>query len=96
MTTYHFNERESKGDGDIMTIEEFIELKIVEAEKTAEYVPDELGDIAEKVRQTYKTDCIVEYIGGFDSPGYVIDCYAFAYVDTDGKAGIYGYRHETY
>jgi hypothetical protein len=74
-----------------MKISEFIDAEIEKSEDPAE----ELNAIAEKVKAEFNTDCVLEYIGGFDSPGYDINCYAFAYVE-GGELKIHGYNHECY
>lgn len=79
----------------ISVIDDFIHTEIFRLEEDdADYIPEHLEDIAKGVERTFNTSCVCEYIGGFDSPGYDIDCYAFAYVDEDGNAGLYGYSHE--
>lgn len=74
-----------------MKISEFIEAEIKKSNDPAE----ELSSIADKVSSEFSTQCVLEYIGGFDSPGYDIYCYAFAYVE-DGELKIHGYNHEIY
>ena len=79
-----------------MKISEFIDAEIEEIEnEEGGHPPEELDAIAEKVASEYKTECVVDYIGGFDSTGYEIDCYAFAYTE-DGKLTIHGYNYECY
>ena len=79
----------------VLKIGEFIEAEIEKAEQSEEYVPDVLKEIALKVTQKYGHKCALEYIGGYENPGYEIDCYAFGYVE-DGEVKIYGYNHESY
>ncbi len=78
-----------------MKISEFIDADIERIEEAGGYVPDEISDIADAVRAEFNTECVVEYIGGFTSPGYDLDCYAFAYFE-DGGLKIHAYEHETY
>jgi hypothetical protein len=40
--------------------------------------------------------CDYTYCGGFDSPGYRIDCYAIAFVTDEGELGLYDYQYEIY
>jgi hypothetical protein len=74
-----------------MKISEFIDAEIKKSEDPSE----ELHTITRKVKKEFNTDCVLKYIGGFDSPGYDINCYAFAYVE-DGELKIHGYNHEFY
>lgn len=75
-----------------MKIAEFIDAEIERIEATEDgRVADNLDEIALKVTQEYGHKCAVKYIGGFDSPGYGVDCYALAYVE-DGKVEIYGHN----
>lgn len=77
-------------------IDEYIEAELNQLEAEEEYIPDCLGELAEKVAEKFDTSCIYEHVGGFDSTGYDLDCYAFAYIDEDGKLGIFPYEHESY
>ncbi|MEI2280731.1 hypothetical protein [Paenibacillus polysaccharolyticus] len=78
-----------------------IEEKVTEAMREALDDPNNGADEAlryavETVKQDFDIPCMYEYCGGFDSPGYAIDCYAIAYVTKDGELGICTYEHETY
>ena len=46
---------------------------------------ERLMEIAEAVRKKYgkETKCTYFYAGGFDSPGYEIDCYVITYLEDD-------------
>ncbi|MED3832974.1 hypothetical protein [Peribacillus frigoritolerans] len=78
-----------------MKISEFINAEIERIEAEEGYPPEELSAIAEKVKSEYKTDCVLSHIGGYDSTGYDLDCYAFAYIE-NGTLTIHGYEHESY
>ncbi|WP_145412449.1 hypothetical protein [Paenibacillus xylanexedens] len=78
-----------------------VEAKITEALREALDDPDNGAEEALKhavdvVKQAFDIPCTYGYCGGFDSPGYDIDCYAIAYVTKAGELGIYSYEHETY
>ncbi|GMK47612.1 hypothetical protein PghCCS26_47420 [Paenibacillus glycanilyticus] len=82
---------------DIAKVEEVVSSAITEAESNREFSGDEIVKFAaEKVRNDLGISCVYEYTGGFDSPGYRIDCYAIAYVTDDGDVGIYAYQYELY
>ncbi|MET3658481.1 hypothetical protein [Sporosarcina psychrophila] len=73
-------------------ISDFIDAEVERIEALdGNRVADNLDIIAQKVAQKYGHKCAVEYIGGFDSPGYGIDCYALAYVE-DGEVKIYAHN----
>ncbi|WP_336761310.1 hypothetical protein [Paenibacillus sp. USHLN196] len=55
-----------------------------------------LEAICDDVKSNYSTDCKYEYIGGFESPGYDIDCYAISFIDEDGEIVIVPYTNESY
>ena len=76
-----------------MTINEFIDA---EFDKYGKEAREYLDEIVDAVKEKFGVSCDYEHIGGFDSPGYEIESYAIAYVDTDGKVGIYGYNYEIY
>ena len=79
-----------------MKISDYINAEIEKAEQDDDvHVPDVLRGIADKVTQQYGHKCAFEYVGGFDSPGYDIDHYAFAYVE-DGEVAITSYSYESY
>lgn len=79
-----------------MKINEFIDAEIKRIINEEEDSPTEfLGVIVEKVKAQFNTDCTYDCIGGFDSPGYDITCYAFAYIE-DGAVKIHGYNYECY
>lgn len=63
-------------------IKEFIIEKINKlGEIKEEY---QIQEIVESVRNIFKTKCEYFYAGGFDSPGYDIDCYTIAFLDDKG------------
>lgn len=79
-----------------MKINEFIATEIARLQSNENvYIPDHLDEIADKVKAEFNTECTVRYVGGFDSPGYDVNYYAFAYIE-NGTVGIYAYQHEIY
>lgn len=79
-----------------MKISEFIDAEIQRIENEEDEAPTEfLHEIVAKVKSEFNTDCTYECIGGFDSPGYDITCYAFAYIE-NGAVTIHGYNYEMY
>jgi hypothetical protein len=77
-----------------MKIEDFVNNLIVAYEQKNEEV--DLNKICDSVEKEYSTRCTNEYIGGFDSPGYSIDCYAIAFVDEEEEIIIVPYTSECY
>lgn len=55
-----------------------------------------LHQLCEDVRNKFNTKCTHEYVGGFESTGYDIDCYAIAFIDKNGEIGIASYEKESY
>jgi hypothetical protein len=45
----------------------------------------QIREVVEGVKKQFNTKCDFFYAGGFDSPGYVIDCYLITYIDKDGE-----------
>lgn len=75
--------------------------KIAEAIEEAEHDPDKSGGeiveyAVETVKSAFGIQCETAYCGGFDSPGYKINCYAIAFVTGKGEPGIYDYQYEIY
>lgn len=84
-----------------MANKEQVYAKIAEAIKTAEADPDKAGGEAvmfavDAVRKSFGIQCDYAYCGGFDSPGYDIECYAIAFVTDEGELGLYDYQYEIY
>ena len=77
-----------------MKIEDYINEAIEYQEENADEVS--LSKICEEVKNKFNTKCTHQYIGGFDSPGYDIDCYAIAFIDEDGNVEIVPYNKERY
>lgn len=73
-----------------------VEALLAQALETAEDAGDKLDYAVNEVRRTFGIPCKYEHCGGYDSPGYDIDCYAIAYVTKAGSLGIYPYTHEVY
>lgn len=55
-----------------------------------------LDEICGNVRDKFKVQCTHSYIGGFDSPGYDLNCYAIAFINEEGTLEIYELNHEMY
>jgi len=82
---------------DIAKVEEVIGKAIEEAESNPELGGTEVVEFAVAVvKQELDIACTYSYIGGFDSPGYRIDCYAIAYFTESQDIGIYPYNYELY
>lgn len=84
-----------------MVTEDQVIARISEEIAITERDPDKGADeivrhAVDAVREAFKITCNYAYCGGFDSPGYDIDCYAIAFVTGDGTLGIYDYQYETY
>lgn len=84
-----------------MANKEQVYAKIAEAIEKVENDSDLGGGeivayAVDAVKATFGIQCDYAYCGGFDSPGYDIDCYAIAFVTTDGELGLYDYQYETY
>lgn len=77
-----------------MKIEEYINEIIENHEQNEDEL--DLHRLCEDVKNKFKTKCTHEYIGGYDSPGYDIDCYAIAFIDENGEIGIASYEKESY
>jgi hypothetical protein len=77
-----------------MNIKDYIN-EIIENHEQNE---DELNlhQLCEDVRYKFKTKCTFDYVGGYESPGYDIDCYAIAFIDENGEIGIASYEKESY
>lgn len=50
--------------------------------------------VSEEVKEKFNTQCVYSHCGGFDSPGYDIDCYAIAFINEDGELELYDYTIE--
>lgn len=80
-----------------MKVSEFISSRMDELISTDEGSYDDyLSQVSEEVVERFKTQCTYCYCGGFDSPGYDVDCYAIAFIDIDGKLNIMAYEEEKY
>lgn len=80
---------------DVARVEEVIAVAIAEAESNRENGGDDIVRYAtEAVKERLGIPCVYDYTGGFDSPGYRIDCFAIAYVTDDNDVGIYAYQYE--
>ena len=76
------------------TIGRFIQEKIEAVERFTD--EEQIRKIVKEVRANFSAQCKYFYAGGFDSPGYDIDCYVIAYIDTDGTLGGEDIQIETY
>lgn len=56
----------------------------------------DLDAICHEVREKFGVKCDYTYTGGFDSPGYDIDCYAIAFIGLDGELYLMDYSYERY
>lgn len=52
--------------------------------------------IAEEIKAKFNTQCLYANCGGFDSPGYDIDCFAIAFINEDGVLELVDYSIESY
>lgn len=57
---------------------------------------EDVESICEAVRETFGVQCMCSHVGGFDSPGYAVDCYAVSYIGTDGVLGMVDFESENY
>lgn len=62
------------------------ELELLE-EQGSDYSEDELKELSKAVQEKFGVQCELLDIGGFDSPGYAVSCYAIMYIGTDGVLG---------
>jgi hypothetical protein len=55
-------------------------------------------EINQEIKSAFGYDAQFQssWVGGFDSPGYDIDCYAYAYLDDDGKLVLDSWTVERY
>lgn len=64
-------------------IRNYILEKINEVGEFEEY--KEIDEIVESVREKFNVQCECYSAGGFESPGYDIDCFIIAFIDENGK-----------
>lgn len=78
-----------------MKVFDFIETFFDEEEDA--YVKTD-AEINQAVTEKFGYDAQVqtEHCGGFESPGYDIDCYALAFIDEDGKLQLVSWEKERY
>lgn len=62
----------------MLSITDFINKKIAVTDIEQE---EDIMQIVQSVHNNFDTDCKYFYAGGFDSPGYDIDCYVIAYLE---------------
>lgn len=62
------------------------ELELLE-EEGSDYGEDELKELSKTVQEKFGVQCELLDVGGFDSPGYAVSCYALIYIGTDGVLG---------
>lgn len=81
-----------------MTISEYIENRMNElnGEDECPEVANNLYLVCDEVKEKFNVQCQVCSCGGFDSPGYDIDCYAIAWISEDGNLGMMDYQEERY
>lgn len=46
---------------------------------------EQIQEIVESVQERFEVQCDYFHAGGFDSPGYDVECYVIAYLDGNGK-----------
>lgn len=56
---------------------------------------ERFNEICHELREKYGDSICIKEVGSFDSPGYDMSAWAFAYVE-DGKPKIYGIELESY
>lgn len=71
-----------------------VELYIMEKRDELDefFEKEEVEAICEDVRQTFGVQCMCRHVGGYDSTGLDIYCYAVGYIGTDGVLGIVGFE----
>ncbi len=80
-----------------MTVSGYISSRMEELiEKGEEGYSDNLSLVVDEVKEKFNTQCTYSYCGGFDSPGYDVDCYAIAFIDSEGKLDMITYQDERY
>lgn len=67
-----------------------------DCEKQCRGYADFLCATSSEVESKFNTQCDYTHCGGFDSPGYDIDCYAIAFIDENGKLDIMSFKKERY
>lgn len=79
-------------------IGDYINDRIEELSKDQECPPvgEYIEIIAEEVRNKFNVQCNTCECGGFDSPGYDIDCYAMAWINKDGSLEMLDFQEERY
>jgi len=79
-------------------INDFISIRMDELVDNQECSPvgEYIEVIAEEVRIKFNIQCDTCHCGGFDSPGYEINCYAIAWINEYGKLEIQDFQEESY
>ena len=67
-------------------------LCVNKAPYTECYLEDEITKVFEKIGIKQFNFC---YVGGFDSPGYSIDCICLSYIDLEGELQIIPINYES-
>lgn len=57
---------------------------------------EEVEAICKSVREKFGVQCMSIYVGGFDSTGLDINCYAVGYMGTDGVLGMVDFESRSY
>lgn len=65
------------------TIAEYILAQVDALDKIEE--EEQISAIAEAVTKKFQVQCDYFHAGGFDSPGYDVECYVIAFLDEQGK-----------
>lgn len=79
-------------------VNDYISIRMEELinDKECSPVGEYVETVAEEVRDKFNIQCDTCYCGGFDSPGYEINCYAMAWINEDGKLEIQDFQQEAY
>lgn len=59
------------------------------------YEVDDIDTLTDVVNEKFNTDISCNYIGGFGSPGYDVDCYALVGI-VDGELFFFGIEEKRY
>ena len=79
-------------------INDYVSIQMAELIGDEECAPvgEYIETIAEDVRTKFNIQCDTLNCGGFDSPGYEINCYAIAWINEDGKLEMQDFQEEAY
>jgi hypothetical protein len=79
-------------------VSEYINQRMDELVGDEECAPieDYCCKIVDEVKEKFKTQIKMHDCGGFNSPGYDIECYAVAFIDENGELNIMDFQSESY